>query len=100
QVGRTGDRVGPFDPDVDRASDLARVPADRAAVLHQGLLKAGPVLRIAGDRVPLLRPARRGAQGPGPAAPADGDRWVRALHRLGLAPRVGEPDVLAVERGK
>ena len=45
----------------------------------------------------MLREARGGAQGAGRAVAADDDRRVRPLHRLGLAARVRELHVLAVE---
>ena len=93
-------RGGVLDPDVDRAGDLARVAAERRAVGAERPGQVEPVLRVLGEHVPLLRPAGRGPQGAGPAAPADGDRRVGPLHRLGLAAGLGEPDVLSVQRGR
>ena len=94
-----GTLVG-VDAHVDRAGDLGRVAAQALAVLDQGLLEAGPLAGIRGDRVPLLGPARGGAQRPLPAPAADRDRRMGPLHRLGLATGVGQVQVLAVERGR
>ena len=87
------------DAHVDRTSDLVHVPPDGGAVPGQHLLQLGPVLRALRDGVPLLGEARHGAQRALLAPAADGDRRVRPLHRLRLAPRVGEPNVPSGERG-
>jgi len=87
------------DAHVDRTSDLVHVPPDGGAVPGQHLLQLEPVLRALRDGVPLLGEARHGAQRALLAAAADGDRRVRPLHRLRLAPRVGEPNVSSGERG-
>ncbi len=88
------------DANVDRAGDLVHVPADRVAVPGQDFLQLEPLLRAFCDGVPLLRPARHRAQCALLAAAADGDRRMRPLHRLRLAPGVGELDVLPGERGR
>ncbi|MGB6584119.1 MAG: DUF1932 domain-containing protein, partial [Streptosporangiaceae bacterium] len=88
------------DADVDRAGDLVHVPADRVAVPGQDFPQLEPLLRVICDDVPLLRPARDRAQCALLAAAADGDRRMRPLHRLRLAPGVGELDVLPGERGR
>ena len=87
------------DAHVDRTSDLVHVAPDGGAVPGQHLLQLEPVLRALRDGVPLLGEARHGAQRALLAAAADGDRRVRPLHRLRLAPRVGEPNVSSGERG-
>jgi len=87
------------DAHVDRTSDLVHVPPDGGAVPGQHLLQLEPVLRSLRDGVPLLGEARHGAQRALLSAAADGDRRVRPLHRLRLAPRVGEPNVSSGERG-
>jgi hypothetical protein len=91
-------RVRP-EAQVDRTGDLAHVPSDGGAVPGQDVLKLEPLLRALGERVPLLGPARHGAQRAPLAAAADRDRRMRPLHGLRLAPGVGELDVLAGERG-
>src|SRR5450756_680542 len=51
--------------------------------------------RVLDRRVPFRCPAGRGAQRPLRPVAADGDRRVRALHGLRLAPCVRQRDVLA-----
>jgi 3-hydroxyisobutyrate dehydrogenase-like beta-hydroxyacid dehydrogenase len=87
-----------LDAHVDRTGDLVHVATESGAVPGEHLLQLQPLLRALGDGVPLLGPARYGAQRPLLAAAADRNRRVRLLHRLRLAPGLGEPDVLAGER--
>jgi 3-hydroxyisobutyrate dehydrogenase-like beta-hydroxyacid dehydrogenase len=89
-----------LDAHVDRAGDLVHIPAERGAVPSEHLLQLQPLLRAFGDGVPLLGPARHGAQRALLAAAADRDRRVRLLDRLRLAPGLGELDVPAAERGR
>ncbi len=77
---------GRVDADVDRAGDFGHVPADRGAVPGQDFLQLEPLLRALCDGVPLLRPERHRAQCALLAAATDGDRRMRPLHRLRLAP--------------
>ena len=89
-----------LDAHVDRTGDLVHVAPERRAVPGEHLLQLQPLLRALGDGVPLLGPARHGAQRPLLAAAADRHRRMRLLHRLRLAPGLGELDVLAGERGR
>ena len=79
-----------------RAGDLAEVPAHCRAVLPEDFLELGVLGQVLGRPVPLRGVASGGAQGALAAIAADGDRRVRALHRLGLAARACELHVLPV----
>jgi len=88
-----------LDAQVDRTGDLVYVASGGGAVPGQHVLQLKPVLRPVDDGVPLLRPARHRAQRTFLAAAADRDRRMRPLHRLRLAPGLGQLDVAARERG-
>jgi 3-hydroxyisobutyrate dehydrogenase-like beta-hydroxyacid dehydrogenase len=87
-----------LDAHVDRAGDLVHVAPHGGAVPGEHLLQLKPLLRALGDGVPLLGPARHGAQRALLAAAADRHWRVRLLDRLRLAPGLGELDVPAGER--
>jgi 3-hydroxyisobutyrate dehydrogenase-like beta-hydroxyacid dehydrogenase len=87
-----------LDAHIDRTGDLVHVPPESGAVPGEHLLQFQPLLGALGDGVPLLSPARHGAQRPLLPAAADRDRRVRLLHRFRLAPGLGELDVLAGKR--
>ena len=78
--------------------DLGRVAADVRAVAVQHVTLTGELFGRAADEVPVLGVLRGRAQRALLAAAADADRRVRLLHPLRLAPGVGEPVVLALER--
>ena len=84
--------------DIDRALDLGRISSDLGAVTVEHLALAPPLGDVAERRVPMLRVLGDDAQCAPFAVAADGDRWMRALHRLRLAPCLREREVLTLER--
>ena len=90
--------LAPGQPRVDGAADLTRVAADLLAALMEDGPLGREVLGRDERHVPRVGEPRRDAQRALLAAPADHDGRARALHRLGLAARIGEPVVATVER--
>src|SRR5713101_888002 len=82
---------------VGGGGDLSRVPADLGAPLLQHVPRFPPHLDDAAGVVPVLGPTGRAAKGPLRTGAADADRRVRLLHRFGLAPGVGQGEVLTLE---
>ena len=88
------DLVG-AEPDLHRAADLARVAPDVGAVPVEDRRRRGDVLGRATRGVPHVGVLRGEAQRALRPRPADPDRRVRTLHRLGLGDGVLQPVVLA-----
>src|SRR6266511_3810402 len=90
--------VAGVESDIDRALDLGRIAPDVGAVPLEDLALAPPLIDIAERRVPVLGVLGDDAQRAALTVAADGDRRVRALHLLRLAPCLGEREMLALER--
>src|SRR5262245_57118697 len=82
--------VGRVEAQVRRRDDLGRVASDVLAVPVEHLALLSQRLDATAREVPVLRPARHGAQRPLLATTTDDDGWVWLLHGLGFAVGVRE----------
>jgi hypothetical protein len=86
-------------PHLAGQQDLRRVAADVGAVPVQHLARPAELFGRPVVEVPVLGEAGRGAQCALLARAAHTDRRVRSLYGLGVAPRLGQFVVRALERG-